>query len=125
MEVDTVQRMREAAIRIKKYGSEAVLIKGGHLRGDAVDVLFQDGRFTEFRSPHLETQHTHGTGCTYSAAITALLAHGRTLEDSVRAAKAFVTEAIRTAPGLGGGEGPLNQLDYDLIAVLRYNHDLA
>lgn len=102
------EQMRDAAARIAGLGAAAVLVKGGHLKGDALDILFHDGRFTEFRSPRLETRHTHGTGCTYSAAITAFLALGFGLEDSIGRAKAFVTEAIRTNPGLGSGAGPLN-----------------
>jgi hydroxymethylpyrimidine/phosphomethylpyrimidine kinase len=101
--------MREAARRIAGLGPGAVLIKGGHLEsGDAVDVLLSGGVFREFRGPRISTRHTHGTGCTYSAAITALLARGLRLEDAVAGAKSFVTEAIRTAPGIGAGSGPLN-----------------
>ena len=106
--VDCPESMKEAARRIADLGPRAVLVKGGHLEGDALDILFAGGQFTDFRSPRIETRHTHGTGCTYSAAIAAFLAHGRGLEEAVGAAKAFITEAIRTAPGLGGGAGPLN-----------------
>jgi hydroxymethylpyrimidine/phosphomethylpyrimidine kinase len=108
MPVRTTSEMREAARRIAKLGAVAVLVKGGHLTGDAVDILFADGRYAEFRAERIDSRHTHGTGCTYSAAITASLAHGFDLEEAVRRAKAYVTEAIRTAPRLGGGEGPLN-----------------
>jgi len=86
-----------------------VLVKGGHLKGDAVDLLYMPGDVArEFRAPRIETRHTHGTGCTYSAAITAELARGAMLEHAIERAKAFVTEAIRSAPGLGRGSGPLN-----------------
>jgi hydroxymethylpyrimidine kinase/phosphomethylpyrimidine kinase len=85
-----------------------VLIKGGHLAGDAVDLLFHAGEFTEFRSPRIHTRHTHGTGCTYSAAITAFLARGLPMLDAVTRAKRFIDQAIRTNPGLGSGAGPLN-----------------
>lgn len=109
MDVCNVDDMREAARRIARLGARAVLVKGGHLEeGDAVDVLLSAGVFREFRSPRIDTRHTHGTGCTYSAAVTALLARGMNLEDAVAGAKAFVTEAIRTAPGIGAGAGPLN-----------------
>ncbi len=100
--------MREAALRIGRLGPGAVLVKGGHLEDDAVDLLLIEGVFREFRSPRIETRHTHGTGCAYSAAVTALLALGKSVEDAVEGAKRWVTEAIRTAPGLGGGAGPLN-----------------
>jgi hydroxymethylpyrimidine/phosphomethylpyrimidine kinase len=101
-------QMRRAAEAIAKLGARAVLVKGGHLETGATDVLLADGRFYEFSAPRIATRHTHGTGCTYSAAIAACLARGLGLPDAVRAAKAFITEAIRTNPGLGGGAGPVN-----------------
>jgi hydroxymethylpyrimidine/phosphomethylpyrimidine kinase len=100
--------VRAAARRICRMGARAVLIKGGHLEGDAIDVLFDGDAFTEFPAPRIETRHTHGTGCTYSAAIAAGLAHGLPLRDAVGRAKRFVHEAIRTNPGLGHGCGPVN-----------------
>ena len=106
--VRTVADMRRAAERIRCLGARAVLVKGGHLAGEAVDVLFAEDEWHEFRAPRIETIHTHGTGCTYSAAITAELAWETPLVEAVRKAKEFITEAIRTAPGLGGGSGPVN-----------------
>jgi hydroxymethylpyrimidine/phosphomethylpyrimidine kinase len=107
--VRNLAEMREAARFIADLGPRAVLIKGGHLAsGDAVDLLLSGGVFREFTGPRLDTRHTHGTGCTFSAAITALLARGEGLEAAVAGAKAFIVEAIRTAPGLGAGNGPLN-----------------
>jgi hydroxymethylpyrimidine/phosphomethylpyrimidine kinase len=101
--------MRRAAQRIAAMGAASVLVKGGHLEGDAIDVLLTaGGDFREFHAERIATRHTHGTGCTYSAAIAAELAKGATLIEAIAHAKAFVTEAIRTAPGLGGGSGPLN-----------------
>ena len=100
--------MHKAARRLHDMGAKAVLVKGGHLEGDAVDVLYTTGLTREFRAARIPTRHTHGTGCTYSAAITAELAMGALLEPAVARAKAFVTEAIRSAPGLGRGSGPLN-----------------
>jgi len=108
MSVRTIDDMREAAERIAKLGAGAVLVKGGHLAGDPTDILLANGRYAEFRADRVESRHTHGKGCTYSAAITAFLAHGLDLEEAVRRAKAYVTEAIRTAPGIGAGSGPLN-----------------
>jgi hydroxymethylpyrimidine/phosphomethylpyrimidine kinase len=108
-EVGDVDSMRRAAEKLASLGAKNVLIKGGHLHGDALDVLLlENGKFHEFSSPRIDTPHTHGTGCTYSAAITAELAKGARLEEAVERAKRFVTEAIRTNPGLGGGSGPLN-----------------
>jgi hydroxymethylpyrimidine/phosphomethylpyrimidine kinase len=108
MPVGNPAQMRAAAQRIAGFGPAAVLVKGGHLEGAALDILYCNGVFTEFESPRFDTPHTHGTGCTYSAAITAFLALEATPEDAVRAAKAFITEAIRTAPGIGSGSGPVN-----------------
>jgi len=103
-----LEEMRRAAERILAMGPRAVLIKGGHLEGDAVDGLWDGANWREFSAPRVETRHTHGTGCTYSAAITAMLARGCTMGDAVEAAKRFVQEAIRTNPGLGRGAGPVN-----------------
>src|SRR5436190_22150904 len=100
--------VRCAAVRIREMGARAVLIKGGHAEGDAVDTLFDGREWTEFRSPRIDTRHTHGTGCTYSAAITAGLAQGLALREAVARAKRFIDAAIRTNPGLGGGCGPVN-----------------
>ncbi len=108
--VTDIASMRKAAEKLVSLGAKNVLIKGGHLdAADAVDVLFEpEYGFREFSSPRIATQHTHGTGCTYSAAITAELAKGSALRDAIGKAKKFITEAIRTAPGLGSGTGPLN-----------------
>jgi hydroxymethylpyrimidine/phosphomethylpyrimidine kinase len=101
--------MVRAADKLASLGADNVLVKGGHLLGDALDVLrLASGEIMEFTAPRIETRHTHGSGCTYSAAITAELAKGTALADAVARAKAFITEAIRTAPRLGAGAGPLN-----------------
>jgi hydroxymethylpyrimidine/phosphomethylpyrimidine kinase len=100
--------MRRAAARLHELGARAVLIKGGHAAGDAIDLLSDDAGFREFPAPRLDTRHTHGTGCTYSAAIAAGLALGLPLGDAVAKAKQFIHEAIRTAPQLGRGSGPVN-----------------
>jgi len=89
-------------------GAQSVLIKGGHLKEEAVDVLYWRGEFALYRSARIHTPHTHGTGCTYSACITAELAKGRDLSDAVGIAKKFITRAIETNPGLGKGAGPVN-----------------
>ena len=99
---------RRAALRLGEMGARAVLIKGGHLPGDPVDLLFDGSAWHEFPAPRLATPHTHGTGCAYSAAITACLALGLALPEAVSRAKRWITEAIRTNPGLGRGAGPIN-----------------
>jgi hydroxymethylpyrimidine/phosphomethylpyrimidine kinase len=103
-----VDEMRRAAELIFAMGARAVLIKGGHLAGDAVDGLWDGVEWREFPAPRIATPHTHGTGCTYSAAIVAHLARGYALADAVAASKRFVQEAIRSNPGLGKGSGPVN-----------------
>jgi len=100
--------LEDAARAIADLGPKAVLIKGGHLVADATDLLYAEGRFHSFPGKRIETPHTHGTGCTYSAAITAGLAQGASLLEAVSAAKQFITRAIETNPGLGHGFGPVN-----------------
>jgi hydroxymethylpyrimidine/phosphomethylpyrimidine kinase len=102
-------RIRNAAMVFKMSGVANVLFKGGHGEGAIVrDVLWGGEDFTAFESERIETRHTHGTGCTLATAIACGLAEGRALPDAVGRAIAFVQNAIRTAPGLGAGHGPLN-----------------
>lgn len=100
-----LEGMRAAAARIPGAN---VLIKGGHLEGEAVDLLYADGAYHEFAADRVATVHTHGTGCTFSAAITAALALDVSLQDAIGRAKRYITAAIRTNPGLGAGSGPVN-----------------
>jgi hydroxymethylpyrimidine/phosphomethylpyrimidine kinase len=103
--------MREAARAVCDLGAAAALVKGGHLPGgEAVDLFYDGSHFVRFATPRIETPHTHGTGCTYSAAIAALLARGETLVEAVRQAKDFITRAIAGAPGIGHGHGPVDHL---------------
>jgi hydroxymethylpyrimidine/phosphomethylpyrimidine kinase len=100
--------MEEAARRIHLLGPRYVLVKGGHLKGDdAVDLLWNGRSFTEFTAPRVDSPNTHGTGCTFSAAIAAGLARGQALGDSIRSAKAYVTRAIREGFTAGHGVGQL------------------
>jgi hydroxymethylpyrimidine/phosphomethylpyrimidine kinase len=108
MTIRTLDDVRRAAERICGMGARAVLIKGGHLDSGATDDLYDGAKWREFPAPRLATRHTHGTGCTYSAAITAGLASGLALTEAVERAKRFIHEAIRTNPGLGRGCGPVN-----------------
>ncbi len=102
---DAMVRAAEAILRL---GAKAVVVKGGHLAGAASDIFLSREEQLEFPAVRIDTRHTHGTGCTFSAAITAELAKGATLPKAVAKAKAFITEAIRTNPGLGAGSGPVN-----------------
>ena len=108
IDVSTVEQMKQAARRIHGLTGAQVLVKGGHLEGAALDILFDGSALFEYTSERFDTPHTHGTGCTYSAAITACLALGMALPDAVGRAKRYVTSAIRTNPGLGSGCGPVN-----------------
>jgi hydroxymethylpyrimidine/phosphomethylpyrimidine kinase len=104
-------RARNAAMVFKMTGVGSVLFKGGHGEGETVrDILWSGEDFTTFESPRIDTRHTHGTGCTLATAIACGLAEGRALPDAVGRAIGFVQNAIRTAPGLGQGHGPLNHL---------------
>ena len=108
IDVATPAAMREAALSLYGTTGASILVKGGHLEGRALDVLLHGNQFFEYEGPRIDTIHTHGTGCTYSAAITACIALGFTIPESVAKAKLFITEAIRTNPGLGHGCGPVN-----------------
>ncbi len=123
MAITDAASMRHAAAALRALGVPAVLVKGGHLEGaEVVDVLATGSGVTEFRAARLATRHTHGTGCTLASAIAAGLAQGMDLPASVRRAHAYVQAAIASAPGLGGGHGPLNHavtLDPALLAALR------
>ena len=100
--------MHIAGDRILELGVSAVLIKGGHLDGEAVDLLMDGGTERVWRRPRIDTPHTHGTGCTLSAAIAAGLARGDELGSAVDRAVRYVSRAIEAAPGLGSGHGPIN-----------------
>jgi hydroxymethylpyrimidine/phosphomethylpyrimidine kinase len=105
---DTGHALRNAAQAFALLGAVNILFKGGHGTGAMVrDVLVSGGKETIFESPRQDTAHTHGTGCTLATAIACGLALGEALPEAVRKAHAYVQEAIRRAPGLGGGSGPL------------------
>jgi hydroxymethylpyrimidine kinase/phosphomethylpyrimidine kinase/thiamine-phosphate diphosphorylase len=89
-------------------GARNVLLKGGHLPGEAVDLLLAGRTLRRFCSPRIATRHTHGTGCTYAAAIATFIAQGLPLVEAVSRAKSFIDEAIRTAVPMGAGHGPVN-----------------
>jgi hydroxymethylpyrimidine/phosphomethylpyrimidine kinase len=109
MTIRSVTDMRVAVERIAALKPSAVVLKGGHLEGpEVVDLLFEHGRVVELVGPRVEGRHTHGTGCTFAAAITAWLAQGQSLEVAVREAKDYVARAMQTGIPLGGGHRPLN-----------------
>jgi len=102
------QEIQAAASALVAAGARAALIKGGHTGGPRSDDLLLYNGWHTFAAERIESRNTHGTGCTYAAAITAELAKGVDLLTAVGRAKSYVTQAIRTAPGLGKGVGPLN-----------------
>jgi hydroxymethylpyrimidine/phosphomethylpyrimidine kinase len=106
----TLDDMRKAAQVIHGMGARHVVLKGGHLPGDAVDLLYDGERFVELSSPRIATVDTHGTGCTYSAAIAAGLAFGKDIAEAVTDAKRYITMAVQHAWRLGQGHGPTNHL---------------
>lgn len=107
--IETTADQDRAIDAIRGLGAEAVLLKGGHLAGDNVrDLLIEQEAVTAFVNSRIETRHTHGTGCTLASAIATGVAGGLSLKDAVERGIAYVREAIRTAPGLGRGHGPLN-----------------
>jgi hydroxymethylpyrimidine/phosphomethylpyrimidine kinase len=108
LDVHDAAGMERAARAIAAMGPRHVLVKGGHLEGEALDVLLSDGAVHRFVAPRIDTVHTHGTGCVLSASITARLARGESVPDAVAGAKRFVRAAIEGNPGLGGGCGPVD-----------------
>lgn len=109
MTIATDADRREAARRLAGLGPAAVVIKGGHFpTPDVVDLLYQDGEFTEFRHERIASRHTHGTGCTFAASLTASLARGRTLQEAIPLAQDYIAGAIRRGYDLGRGHGPMD-----------------
>lgn len=113
---DRVEDMEAVARALHALGPQYVLLKGGHLcEGDAVDLLYDGREMLRLASPRIATRHTHGTGCTLSAALTAELAKGRTVQQAFATAKAFIDAAIGEALAIGGGIGPTHHGAYQLI----------
>ena len=106
--VESLEEARQAASDMVAMGARSAVVKGGHLKGDAVDVFYDGRELREFRANRVDTTSTHGTGCTFASAIAAGLARGMAVEEAVAQAKEYVTEAIRNAFPVGGGHGPLN-----------------
>ena len=108
MSIRSLQEMREAGRRILALGPRVVVVKGGHLEGpESIDLVISDDDHFELRGKRIPGVHTHGTGCTFSAAITAFLARGDAARPALEKARAYLEGAIAHAPGLGHGHGPL------------------
>lgn len=110
MKIVTVDEMEAAAHAIHRMGAANVFLKGGHLSGNALDILYDGSNFHQFSEERIDTKNTHGTGCTTSAAIATGLAQGMDVYAAVGRAKEYITAAIRSALPLGGGHGPTNHM---------------
>ena len=120
LKVNSLEGMKKAAQHIYRLGAKYVVVKGGHLRGKAVDLLYDGKIFNEMEGPRIESKNTHGTGCTFASAIATLLARGNPIHEAVRKAKIFVTMAIQSGISLGKGTGPTNPSAYVLKEIERY-----
>ena len=108
-EIQSIEDAKMAAKSIAELGCKAVLVKGGHLEDEkATDVLYYEGDWSFFESEWVETKNTHGTGCTYSAAIATHLGQGKNLIEAIQTAKTYITGAIQNALEIGNGHGPTN-----------------
>ncbi len=108
LKVRTEGDMEQAAYQLREMGARNVLLKGGHLQGEALDLLLEGNRLHRLEAKRFVSRNTHGTGCTYASAIAALLARGLPLPEAVKQAKTFITSAIETAREMGAGHGPVN-----------------
>jgi hydroxymethylpyrimidine/phosphomethylpyrimidine kinase len=122
IEVKSLEKAREAAqMLVDIYGCEAAIVKGGHIEGEySIDVMYYKGLFYEFKSERIATRNTHGTGCSFSAAIAAGIAKGKNIVDAVESAKQFITTAIEYGLDIGLGHGPVNPIAYIYIPAERY-----
>ena len=109
LQIQDAESRREAARRLIALGASAVVIKGGHLPSpDIVDLLYDGERFQEFTAERVAGKSTHGTGCTFAAAMAAHLALGHEIEDAIPEVQRYIAGAIRSAPALGRGHGPMD-----------------
>jgi hydroxymethylpyrimidine/phosphomethylpyrimidine kinase len=111
--VDTLEQMQRAALRIAALGAMNVVVKGGHLAGDPVDVVYSGGVFHCLAGNRMATRNTHGTGCTFSSAIAVYLADDRPVFQAIELAKEYITGALEHSLEIGGGAGPTGHF-YDL-----------
>ena len=118
MKITSVTDMEAAARKLCDMGCKAIVVKGGHAAGDALDVLFDGENIYHFETARIDTKNTHGTGCTFSSAIASELANGQNIMEAVKRAKDYVTTAIEHSLAIGKGCGPTNHF-YEL-----YKHGL-
>ncbi len=120
VKISSPDDMKRSAEIIYNQGAKNVVIKGGHLTGDAIDILYDGENFHEFVSERIKTKNRHGTGCTYSAAIAVGLAEGKSVFEAVKRAKKYITDAIRFSLNIGKGHGPTNHFAPVLQESRRY-----
>ena len=108
LKVSSIKDMENVAIKIYEMGPKCVLVKGGHLEGDAVDILYDGTDFRYYVSPRIDTIHTHGTGCTLSSAIASNLSKGYSIDKAVEKSKRYITNAIKQSFSIGKGVGPVH-----------------
>jgi hydroxymethylpyrimidine/phosphomethylpyrimidine kinase len=111
---NTEDAKRAARVIVDELGASAAVVKGGHLSGEAIDILYDKKEYHYFTSERTNTKHTHGTGCTFSAVITAELAKGKSIAEAVAIGKQYITDAIQYTLGVGKGNGPTNHWGYRL-----------
>jgi hydroxymethylpyrimidine/phosphomethylpyrimidine kinase len=123
MPIRTLDDKKEAAKRIASFGAANIIIKGGHDNGsdDVLDLFYDGSGFTTVIGKKIQTTHTHGTGCTFSAALTAELAKGSGVHEAVQTAKAFIQAAIEDSLEIGGGHGPTNHWAYGRRKLAKSN----
>ena len=121
IKVSSIDDMKKSAEIICGLGAKNVVVKGGHLAGNPVDILYDGKNFHEFTSERIDTKNTHGTGCTFSAAIATKLADGKSVFEAVKTAKEYTTTAIRFSLDIGSGHGPTNHLAHVLQESERYD----
>lgn len=107
-EIKTIEEMKKAAEKIYEMGPKYVLVKGGHLEGEAIDILYDGTNFTYYNSPRINTKNTHGTGCTLSSAIASNLGKELPINKAIEEAKKYITTAIEKSFSIGKGVGPVH-----------------
>lgn len=111
-ELKTIDDLKDAAVLLHQLGPTYVLVKGGRLKGPAIDILYDGNEFVEFKAERIDTENTNGAGCTYSAAITAELAKGKSVHEAIKIAKDFITIAIEHSLSFKRGVGPTYHAAY-------------
>jgi hydroxymethylpyrimidine/phosphomethylpyrimidine kinase len=126
IEISNINEVKKSAVKIVEMGAKNVVIKGGHLQdyNESIDVLYDGKKFIEYHSPRIDTNNTHGTGCTFASGIAAEIAKGKSIKNALHIAKAYLTNAIQKADDLhiGTGHGPTDHLQGN---VVKTNLDLV